>query len=107
MTYQEWLDKEGFDQTRTSGGSAIVCHKDGRYVWQDDDGAECTGMPPRKIWEAGYETRSKEKDDYLKRLLSENMDYHNQSVFYRTILEKHGLLEEAEGLMKEVLGSKG
>ena len=46
------------------------------------------------------------RDEYLKRLLSENMDYHNKNVFYKIVLDKHNLLGEAESLMNEALGMK-
>lgn len=41
--------------------------------------------------------------DYLMRLLSENIDKHNHLVAYKTILDKHGLLKEAEDLLTEIL----
>ena len=41
--------------------------------------------------------------DYLMRLLSENIDKHNRLVAYKTILDKHGLLKEAEDLLTEIL----
>ena len=41
--------------------------------------------------------------DYLMRLLSENIDKHNHLVAYKTILDKYGLLKEAEDLLTEIL----
>lgn len=40
--------------------------------------------------------------DYLLRLLSENIDKHNHLVAYKTILDKYGLLKEAEDLLTEI-----
>ena len=40
---------------------------------------------------------------YLMRLLSENIDKHNHLVIYKAILDKHGLLKEAEDLLAEIL----
>lgn len=42
----------------------------------------------------------KEKE-YLLKLLNENMDFHNRNVVMRTILEKHGLMEEVSELEKD------
>lgn len=41
--------------------------------------------------------------DYLMRLLSENIDKHNHLIAYKTILDKYGLLKEAEDLLTEIL----
>ena len=42
----------------------------------------------------------KEKE-YLLKLLNENMDFHNRNMVMRTILEKHGLMEEVSELGKD------
>lgn len=39
---------------------------------------------------------------YLMRLLSENIDKHNHLVIYKAVLDKHGLLKEAEDLLAEI-----
>lgn len=42
------------------------------------------------------------EEEYVKKLLSENIEYHNRNVCYRIILEKHNLLGEAEDLLKSI-----
>ena len=43
------------------------------------------------------------KDAYLLRLLGENLDMHNHLIAYRTILEKHELLDEANELLHRII----
>lgn len=43
------------------------------------------------------------KKDHLLRLLEENMDMHNHTVVYRAVLEKHGLLNEANELLHSIM----
>lgn len=43
------------------------------------------------------------KDAYLLRLLGENLDMHNCLVAYRTTLEKHRLLDEANKLLHSIM----
>lgn len=43
------------------------------------------------------------KDQYLLRLLDENIDMHNHLAVYRATLEKHGLLDEANELLHSIL----
>ena len=43
------------------------------------------------------------KDQYLLRLLDENIDMHNHIVVYRAVLERHGLLNEAHELLHSIV----
>lgn len=43
--------------------------------------------------------------EYTKKLLAENIDYHNKNVCYKLVLEKHNLLNEAEELLTKIYGS--
>lgn len=42
------------------------------------------------------------KDDYLLRLINENIDLHNQLVVYRSVVERNGLTDEANRIFKSV-----
>lgn len=44
----------------------------------------------------------KNKAEYLQKLLEENIAYHNKVVCYRAVLEKHGLIKEAEEMEKTI-----
>lgn len=43
------------------------------------------------------------KDAYLLRLLDENIDMHNHVAVYRTVLDRHGLLNEANELLHKIM----
>lgn len=43
------------------------------------------------------------KDQYLLRLLDENIDMHNHVAVYRTVLDRHGLLNEANELLHKIM----
>ena len=53
--------------------------------------------------------KSKEKevvpilDDYTKKLLRENIDFLNRKNVYRAVLEKHGLLKDANKLLHDLM----
>ena len=49
----------------------------------------------------------KEKYKYLIKLLQENIDLHNLNIAYRTILEKHDLLNEALRLHEDTMKNIG
>lgn len=42
------------------------------------------------------------KDDYLLRLINENIDLHNQLVVFRSVVERNGLTDEANRIFKGV-----
>ena len=47
--------------------------------------------------------KSNQDKEYLLKLLKENMEFHNKNVAYRTILDKHNLLNEAEEYHKNIM----
>lgn len=66
-----------------------VCWSLAYLVAEPDDKLDCTYCKSKP-------------DDYLMRLLSENIDKHNHLIAYKTILDKYGLLKEAEDLLTEI-----
>ncbi len=67
-----------------------VCWSLAYLVSEPDDKLDCTYCKSKS-------------SDYLMRLLSENIDKHNHLIAYKTILDKYGLLKEAEDLLTEIL----
>lgn len=51
--YSEWLEKNNLEENLFLDGAVLVCSKDNRPLWKDDEGHEFTAYSCQHIFEAG------------------------------------------------------
>lgn len=68
MTYEEWLEKNGYEELLSGSPASIVCRKDGMPIWEDKEGHKFIGLCNKKLFEAGVEEATKEMQNEIKKL---------------------------------------